>query len=72
MLHNSTWEPKIKRISSSCPRHPTIAMLKAGWYEAHDENALGVWRDVIEAWESTLEDRELGQGQRQIPSLPEL
>lgn len=42
------------------PRTPTESMLKAGWYEAHEENALGVWRDMIDAWESTLKGRELG------------
>ena len=40
------------------PRVPTGAMLKAGWAEAHEENAEGVWSDMIETWElerSTLQ-----------------
>jgi hypothetical protein len=36
------------------PRHPTKSMLKAAWCAAHDEDAVGVWRDMIEAW---LQDR---------------
>lgn len=46
------------------PRKPTAAMIKAGWYEAHDENAAGTWRDMIEAWEletSSLQQGEVGQ-----------
>jgi hypothetical protein len=45
------------------PKAPTKQMLDEGWYEANEENALGVWRDMIEAWESTLKHGELGQGQ---------
>jgi len=37
-------------------------MLKAGWYEAHDENAAGVWNDMIEAWESSVEHGKIAQG----------
>ena len=43
------------------PRKPTPAMIKAGWYEAHDECAAGAWRDMIEAWE--LEQLSLQQGE---------
>jgi hypothetical protein len=35
------------------PKVPSKKMLDEGWYEAHDENAAGVWRDMIEAYEST-------------------
>jgi hypothetical protein len=38
------------------PREPTPAMLKAGWYEAHDEDAEGVWRVMIEAYELATKD----------------
>jgi hypothetical protein len=41
------------------PRVPTIEMLKAGWYEAHDEDAAGVWREMIKTWEMQMRDREL-------------
>jgi hypothetical protein len=44
------------------PRNPTKEMLEAGWYEAHDENAAGTWRDMIEAWELSQKQRELSQG----------
>lgn len=27
---------------------PTKRMLEVGWYQAHDENADGVWRDMID------------------------
>lgn len=46
------------------PRTPTEAMLKAGYDEAQEKNASGVWRVMIEAWESGFKDRGLGQGQR--------
>jgi hypothetical protein len=43
------------------PRIPTKAMLDAGWYEAHDEDAAGVWREMIRAWEETrTQDHEQG------------
>jgi hypothetical protein len=45
------------------PRTPTEGMLKAGWHQAHEKNASGVWRDMIEAWESASKDRELSPGQ---------
>ena len=54
------------------PRRPTEAMIKAGWYEAHDENPLGVWHDMIEAWESSIKDGEFSNGQRLISPLSEL
>ena len=38
------------------------AMLKEGWYEAHDEDAAGVWRVMIEAWEREKRDRESSVG----------
>jgi hypothetical protein len=40
------------------PRVPTEAMLKAGWYEAHDEDAGGCWRVMVEEWEKEATDRE--------------
>lgn len=36
------------------PRTPTPAMLEAGWYEANDEDAAGVWRVMIEESQKTL------------------
>ena len=41
------------------PREPTPSMLKAGWYAAHDEDAAGVWRDMIEAYVLSAKEREL-------------
>lgn len=32
------------------PRVPTAEMIDAAWATALDENAAGVWRDMIEAW----------------------
>ncbi len=41
------------------PRNPTKEMLEAGWYEAHDEDAGGVWQEMIKAWEERqTQDRE--------------
>jgi hypothetical protein len=40
------------------PRVPTKGMLEAGWYEAHDEDAAGVWREMISVWEKEKKDRE--------------
>lgn len=40
------------------PRVPTKAMLEDGWYEAHDEDAAGVWRVMIRAWEKGKMDHE--------------
>ncbi len=42
------------------PRKPTPEMLAAGWYEAHDENAEGVWRDMIAAYEGSCTDVSKG------------
>lgn len=44
------------------PRTPTKEMIQAGWAEANDENASGVWRDMIEAWESSRQQGEVCQG----------
>jgi hypothetical protein len=44
------------------PRVPTKEMLEDGWYEAHEESAAGVWRVMIEAWESSLEKRKVAAG----------
>lgn len=35
------------------PRNPTKEMLEAGWADAHEEDAAGVWKSMIEEWEST-------------------
>lgn len=43
------------------PRTPTKEMLEEGWYEASAENAAGVWRDMIAAWESSAKKREIGK-----------
>jgi hypothetical protein len=32
------------------PRTPTKEMIEAGWASAHDEDAVAVWEDMIEAW----------------------
>jgi hypothetical protein len=53
------------------PRAPTEAMIKAGWFEAHEENASGVWRDMIEAWESSVKNGKFDSGQRLNSSFPE-
>ena len=44
------------------PRKPTSEMLRAGWASANEEDAAGVWRDMIEVWESASKQREIGQG----------
>jgi hypothetical protein len=44
------------------PRNPTRAMLEAGWADAHDEDAAGVWRSMVKAWELTNKHGEIGQG----------
>ena len=33
------------------PRKPTKAMLKAGWYGAHEEDAEETWRLMLEEYE---------------------
>jgi hypothetical protein len=43
------------------PRKPTADMLKAEWFEANEENAVGVWRDMIEAWKSSSQQREVDE-----------
>jgi hypothetical protein len=35
------------------PRVPTKEMLDAAWADAHDEDAAGVWRAMIDAWQKT-------------------
>jgi hypothetical protein len=35
-------------------------MLEDGWYEAHDEDAAGVWKAMINAWEKEKKDRDQG------------
>lgn len=37
------------RAAIAAMREPTKEMIGAAWAEAHDENALGVWRDMIDA-----------------------
>jgi hypothetical protein len=37
------------------PRVPTEEMLRAGWSSANEEDAAGVWRCMIEEWESSHE-----------------
>ena len=32
------------------PRLPTKEMVEAAWAYAHDEDAVGVWRAMIDAW----------------------
>jgi hypothetical protein len=40
------------------PRKPTKNMLYEGFYEVNEENAAGVWRDMITAWEKEMQSRE--------------
>ncbi len=42
------------------PRNPTRAMLEAAVDSAQDEKANLVWKDMIEAWESSIEHGEVG------------
>jgi hypothetical protein len=35
------------------PRIPTKEMIDAAWASALDENAMGVWEDMIQAWLSS-------------------
>ena len=32
------------------PRHPTKEMIEAAWAEALAEDAVGVWKEMIDAW----------------------
>ena len=32
------------------PRHPTKEMIEAAYWAAHDEDAEGVWDEMIKAW----------------------
>ena len=32
------------------PRKPTKEMIEAAWASVHDEDAAGVWADMIQAW----------------------
>lgn len=41
------------------PRNPTKEMIEAAWAEATAEDAAGVWRAMIEKWESS-QNREVG------------
>jgi hypothetical protein len=34
------------------PKVPTASMLDAGWADAHEEDAAGVWREMIQSVES--------------------
>ena len=43
------------------PRRPTAEMLQAGWASANEEDVEGVWRDMIDQWESSRKQRELAQ-----------
>jgi hypothetical protein len=40
------------------PRNPSKTMLEEGWYEALGEDAAGVWRVMIMAWEKERQDCE--------------
>lgn len=41
------------------PRKPTKEMLDAAWAESNEENAEGVWRDMLEAWELSRKNGEI-------------
>lgn len=43
----------IKEAGFVCvPRTPTLEMTDAAWAAALNENAMGVWRDMIDAYEA--------------------
>jgi hypothetical protein len=42
------------------PRVPTKEMLEAAWADALGEDAGGVWKSMIENWESSSQKREIG------------
>ncbi len=44
------------------PRHSTKEMLDASYYEALAENAAGVWRAMIEAWNQSSGNSASGSG----------
>jgi hypothetical protein len=54
------------------PRTPTKEMLEAAWADALAEDAMGVWRAMVERWESSCKQGELGQGEPLVPPLSEL
>ncbi len=43
------------------PRKPTKAMIEAAWASAQDEQAALVWKDMIDAWESSNEQGEFNR-----------
>jgi hypothetical protein len=43
------------------PRVPNKEMQKAGWFQAHDEDAAGAWEAMITAREEEKKDRELAK-----------
>jgi hypothetical protein len=45
------------------PRNPTKEMLEAAWADALGEDAAGVWKSMIENWESSSQQREFGNRQ---------
>ena len=32
------------------PRHPTKEMIEAAYWSAYNEDAAGVWQDMIQTW----------------------
>jgi hypothetical protein len=43
------------------PRKPTSEMLAAAWADALGEDAAGVWRSMIEKWESSSKQGEVDE-----------
>lgn len=44
------------------PRVPTEVMLKEAWAEAHEEDAAGVWREMVQAGEIKAEEIQPAEG----------
>ena len=42
------------------PRVPTSEMIEAAWSSALDEDALGVWKAMLCAWELSGQQRKVG------------
>jgi hypothetical protein len=50
------------------PRTPTASMIKAAWADALAEDAEGVWRSMIEAYENEISRR--GEGIQRSEDCP--
>ena len=43
------------------PREPSEKMVADAWADAHEEDALGVWKTMIASYEGMLEDLSIGK-----------